>query len=94
MHPCLLIPEVLQQIFSNFDLSGTEQNCFTRPDRRVARHSLAALCRVCRSFKDVALDVLWVELLNLQPLFTRLPQDLWHAPGDGTLVRMLSWAHS
>ncbi|OJA16621.1 hypothetical protein AZE42_05998 [Rhizopogon vesiculosus] len=33
------------------------------------RRSLAALCRVCHSFKDVALDMLWAELEDLHPLF-------------------------
>ncbi|KAG1718010.1 uncharacterized protein EDB91DRAFT_1187388, partial [Suillus paluster] len=41
----------------------------SQPDRGTARRSLAVLSRVCKSFKDVALDVLWAELENLQPLF-------------------------
>ncbi|KAG0700957.1 hypothetical protein DFH29DRAFT_590263 [Suillus ampliporus] len=78
MHACLLIPEILKQIFSDIYFSGTEgwdigyQHC-----RSASRPSLAALSRVCRSFTDVALDVLWAELENLEPLFTCLPRDLW-----------------
>lgn len=34
----------------------------------VARRSLAALSHVCRAFKNIALDVLSVELENFKPL--------------------------
>ncbi|OAX34631.1 hypothetical protein K503DRAFT_774358 [Rhizopogon vinicolor AM-OR11-026] len=84
MHRCLLVPEILEHIFSDVYLSGTEggsqhywKDDSIPPKRHVSRRSLASLCRACHSFKDVALDVLWAELDTLEPLFTCLPLDLW-----------------
>ncbi|KAJ8595798.1 hypothetical protein M405DRAFT_929297 [Rhizopogon salebrosus TDB-379] len=84
VHTCLLIPEILRHIFSDIYLSGTEGGLqyywgrgSVQPERGVARRSLVALSCVCRSFKDVALDILWAELENLEPLFTSLPRGLW-----------------
>ncbi|OAX35132.1 hypothetical protein K503DRAFT_868468 [Rhizopogon vinicolor AM-OR11-026] len=98
MHACLLIPDILEHIFFDIYLSGTEGGlqCYwevphttqpeTQPEREGARRSLAALSHVCRSFRDIALDVLWAELDNLEPLFTCLPQDLWTRNEDNMPV--------
>ncbi|KAG1736430.1 uncharacterized protein EDB91DRAFT_1055617, partial [Suillus paluster] len=48
--------------------------------------TLVALSCVCRSFTDVALDVLWAELEDLEPLFTCLPRDLWTMTSDRKLL--------
>jgi hypothetical protein len=90
MHACLLIPEILAHIFSDihhpygtdYQLDRTSQH-----RRQASQRSLAALSRVCHSFKDIALDVLWTELDNLEPLFTCLPHDLWIRTPERKLVR-------
>ncbi|KAG2111320.1 uncharacterized protein F5147DRAFT_573666 [Suillus discolor] len=96
MHACLLIPEIVKLIFANVHVYGTDgfsvvhfidlySKLATR--RYVAgRHSLAALSRVCRSFKDIALDALWVKLDSLEPLFACLPRDLWTMTDDRKLL--------
>ncbi|OAX38857.1 hypothetical protein K503DRAFT_129776 [Rhizopogon vinicolor AM-OR11-026] len=98
MNPCLLIPEIQKHIFLDIYLSGTEgglrhywkdraiPSFVSHDGRRVARRSLAALSRVCRHFKDIALDVLWAELETLDPLFTCLPGGLWTMDEDGNIA--------
>ncbi|KAG2345712.1 hypothetical protein BDR05DRAFT_998324 [Suillus weaverae] len=89
MHACLLIPEIVKLIFTNIYVYGTDGSLINFGDhsfQRVARRSLAALSRACRSFKDIALDALWVKLDNLEPLFACLPRDLWTMTGDGKLL--------
>ncbi|KAG2137077.1 hypothetical protein DEU56DRAFT_804846 [Suillus clintonianus] len=86
MHACLLIPEIIKLIFCDIFYSSGNLEVGYRPDRRVSRCSLAALSRVCHSFKDIALDVLWTELNDLEPLFSCLPQDLWTKTREGKLV--------
>ncbi|KAG2156341.1 hypothetical protein DEU56DRAFT_906502 [Suillus clintonianus] len=93
MHACLLIPEILQHIFSDIhDVpSGLPPwDRFSQPGRQESRRSLAALSLVCRSFKDIALDMLWAELKNLEPLFTCLPPDLWARTDDQKLIMQRS----
>jgi hypothetical protein len=80
MHVCLLIPEIVELIFTNIHIYGTDASLVDFGDhyfQRVARGSLAALSQVCRSFKDIALDALWIKLDNLEPLFACLPRDLF-----------------
>lgn len=95
MHACLLIPEIVKLIFTNVHVYDTDEYLVNFVDlysklatrRYVAgRHSLAALSRVCRSFKDIALDALWVKLDSLEPLFACLPRDLWTMTDDRKLV--------
>ncbi|KAG2741105.1 hypothetical protein P692DRAFT_20786767 [Suillus brevipes Sb2] len=90
MHACLLIPEILAHIFSDiYHPCGIDyQDGYpqARHHRKASQHSLAALSRVCHSFKDIALDVLWTELDNLEPLFTCLPHDLWIRTPERKLV--------
>ncbi|KIK31845.1 hypothetical protein CY34DRAFT_814498, partial [Suillus luteus UH-Slu-Lm8-n1] len=89
MHACLLIPEILAHIFSDiYHPCGIDyQYDYSRHRQKASRRSLAALSRVCHSFKDIALDVLWTELDNLEPLFTCLPHDLWIRTPERKLVR-------
>ncbi|KAG1735474.1 hypothetical protein EDD22DRAFT_1010707 [Suillus occidentalis] len=88
MHACLLVPEILAHIFSDIyhpcgiDFPDFDSLCC----RKASQRSLAALSRVCHSFKDIALDVLWTELDNLEPLFTCLPRDLWIRTPERKLV--------
>ncbi|KAG2036699.1 hypothetical protein BDR03DRAFT_441549 [Suillus americanus] len=95
LHACLLVEDILRHIFSDiyYVSSPTEGDVpvhywdrSSQPHRGVARHSLAGLSRVCRFFKDIALDVLWAELENLEPLFRCLPQDLWTETGSQKLL--------
>lgn len=91
MHVCLLIPEIVELIFTNIHIYGTDGSLVDFGDHnfqrvRVARGSLAALSQVCRSFKDIALDTLWIKLDNLEPLFACLPRDLWTMTDDRKLV--------
>lgn len=89
MHVCLLIPEIVELIFTNIHIYGTDGSLVDFRDRysqRVARRSLAALSQVCRSFKDIALDALWIKLDNLEPLFACLPRDLWTMTDDRKLL--------
>ncbi|KAG1789350.1 hypothetical protein EV424DRAFT_1039273 [Suillus variegatus] len=95
MHACLLIPEIVKLIFTNVHVYDTDEYLVNFVDlysrlatRRYAagRHSLAALSRVCRSFKDIALDALWVKLDSLEPLFACLPRDLWTMTDDRKLL--------
>ncbi|KAG1890349.1 hypothetical protein F4604DRAFT_1673773 [Suillus subluteus] len=89
MHACLLIPEIVKLIFTNilfYDIVGSLVNFGDHYLQQVARRSLAALSRVCRSFKDLALDALWLKLDNLEPLFACLPRDLWTMTGDRRLI--------
>ncbi|OAX34625.1 hypothetical protein K503DRAFT_429912 [Rhizopogon vinicolor AM-OR11-026] len=100
VHACMLIQEILKQIFSDIYSSCKDKDKLkhdywrsfrcgsSRPERKIARRSLAALSRVCRSFKDVALDVLWAELDNMEPLFTCLPRDLWHMSSRNGMLTM------
>jgi hypothetical protein len=61
MHRALFILEILVEIFkfSDFNLSWYHRS----------RKTLAALARTCKTFHDPAMDLLWADMDNLQPLF-------------------------
>lgn len=89
MHACLLIPEIVKLIFTSLRVYSTDGYLVNFGDhyfQRVAQRSLAALSQVCRSFKEIALDTLWIKLDNLEPLFACLPRDLWTMTGDRKLL--------
>ncbi|KAF8126067.1 hypothetical protein EV363DRAFT_1349681, partial [Boletus edulis] len=72
MHPAFLIDEILLHIFSY---------CYNpfhpfAPGRRWYYETvhLTALARVCKTFKDPALDMIWAELDDLTPLVRCLPE--------------------
>jgi hypothetical protein len=65
MHRCLSIAELLTQICGEI---------YAFPE---SRPTLASMGRSCRTFKDVALGVLWREQHSLLPLFRTFPPDLW-----------------
>ncbi|TFK55530.1 hypothetical protein OE88DRAFT_630514 [Heliocybe sulcata] len=62
MHRCLLIPELLSNIF----------------EFQERKRELAILARTCRAFGDPALDVLWRDLSSLSTLIkATVPPHLW-----------------
>ncbi|KAH7929860.1 hypothetical protein BV22DRAFT_1001794, partial [Leucogyrophana mollusca] len=85
MHRCLLIQEIVRQIFSEVYYNhGSNEvrdsyNPFfrKRPNRKQARRYLAAFARTCRSFQEPALEILWSELDSLGPLVRCFPDHKW-----------------
>lgn len=63
MHPCLLVSEILVNIFAEVN---------ERDDDEAAR-TLAALCRTCRAFREPAMKILWAHLGTLVPLIRCIP---------------------
>jgi hypothetical protein len=64
MHRCLLIPEIVCLVC--LELRNEH------PDA-----SLAAFAQTCLVFSEPALNALWYELYDLQPLVKCMPRDLW-----------------
>ncbi|KIJ62024.1 hypothetical protein HYDPIDRAFT_30843 [Hydnomerulius pinastri MD-312] len=74
MHRALLLPELLRYLFSYFEeLDRDNWPMVPTPSRK----ALAALARTCRAFQDPALDVLWAELNEPNPLVKCMPSKLW-----------------
>ncbi|KDQ62040.1 hypothetical protein JAAARDRAFT_189414 [Jaapia argillacea MUCL 33604] len=67
MHPCLQIPEILHNIFSDLNY---------HPD------ALAALARTCWTFHNPASDVLWHEIKDFAVLLKTMPADSWMEEED------------
>lgn len=63
MHPCLLVSEILVNIFAEVNERDEEE----------AARTLAALCRTCRAFREPAMKVLWAHLGTLVPLIRCIP---------------------
>ncbi|KAG1858970.1 hypothetical protein DFJ58DRAFT_875891 [Suillus subalutaceus] len=59
MHHALLVPDILDHIFTFIKAADSEQ---------VSRRTLAALARTCSALSDPSLDALWSELRSLYPL--------------------------
>ncbi|KAG2148774.1 hypothetical protein DEU56DRAFT_909088 [Suillus clintonianus] len=62
MHQVLLVSEVLLEIFAHVD-----QISSTNPPSS-ARKFMAALARTCKAFHEPAMDLLWAEVYQLEPL--------------------------
>ena len=78
MHRCLLVPEILYQIFD-----------FLLP-RQTNASTLIALAITCKAFQHPALDILWKDLDDpLLPLVQCLPRDLWEK-NDQLIVSAMS----
>lgn len=79
MHICLLPPEILLQVFAIY-----------QEDYRGSRATLASLARTCKTFKEPALDILWQELDELEPILSCLaaclPAGVIDKNTRGTLV--------
>lgn len=73
MHHCLTVSEILSSIFYHL-----------RDRNRVAsQRALASSARVCRAFKEPALNALYRELDEfIVPIIRTLPQDLWERSPD------------
>ncbi|KAM5537878.1 hypothetical protein V8D89_008354 [Ganoderma adspersum] len=70
-----LRPDILMEIFSHLQpgrCSQEDRNA-ARKRRRVCRQALLASALTCRTFSDLALDVLWRALDDIQPLLKLLP---------------------
>ncbi|KAJ7151854.1 hypothetical protein C8R43DRAFT_1127487 [Mycena crocata] len=76
MHPCLSIPELVDQLFSHFEPADAK--------------TLAALARTCTMFHEPALDVLWRNQDTLMNLLRCMPPDLFVAEvsGDGSILQL------
>ncbi|KAG1757130.1 hypothetical protein EDB19DRAFT_1900678 [Suillus lakei] len=61
MHICLLPAEILLHIFAIY-----------KNHNIVYRATLAALARICRTFKEPALDILWEDVDGFKPLISCL----------------------
>jgi hypothetical protein len=59
MHRALFILEILVEIFKFSHFNSYQRS----------RKTLAALARTCKIFHDPAMDVLWADMDDLQPLF-------------------------
>ena len=79
MHRCLLVPEILYQIFD-----------FLLP-RQTNASTLIALAITCKAFQHPALDILWKDLDDpLPPLVQCLPRDLWERDDQQIVSEILS----
>ncbi|KAG2139126.1 uncharacterized protein EDB93DRAFT_1230588 [Suillus bovinus] len=75
MHQALLVPEVLLEILTYVNEISFTQTTSTQ-------RSLAALARTCRKFYEPAMDLLWAEIEELEPLLgcvTRLHPLIYHS---------------
>ncbi|KAG2148799.1 hypothetical protein DEU56DRAFT_81322 [Suillus clintonianus] len=80
MHQALLIPEVLLNIFAH--VNPTLDPWLTRNYDKISlgRKSLAALATTCKAFHEPAMDLLWAEVHQLEPLLgciTRLHSTIY-----------------
>jgi hypothetical protein len=64
MHRVLLLDEVLRTILDHIDHDS---------NRLPALKTFYCLARVCRAWKDPALDYLWASLVSVDPLLALLP---------------------
>ncbi|KAG1868142.1 hypothetical protein C8R48DRAFT_771842 [Suillus tomentosus] len=82
MHSCLQICEVLRNIFSALNDYEDITLDVQKPPRPVdgvdvRRQTLACLARTCRTFSELALDVLWAHIDTLSPVVQSLPRHVW-----------------
>ncbi|TFK32394.1 hypothetical protein BDQ12DRAFT_502547 [Crucibulum laeve] len=66
MHSCLMTEDILVTILQ-----------WVHDDSNDGKRTLAILARTCKTFKEIALDILWREIPNLAPLVRTLPVDTW-----------------
>lgn len=64
MHQALLVPEVLLEIFAHVNCDNIES--YTTPVS--TQKSLAALAETCKAFYEPAMELLWAEIDQLEPL--------------------------
>jgi hypothetical protein len=63
-HVCLFPTEIILCIFALVDEDKLGDG---------SRPTLAALARTCRTFKELALDLLWANITGFKPLLSCLP---------------------
>ncbi|KAF9465182.1 hypothetical protein BDZ94DRAFT_1254739 [Collybia nuda] len=68
MHPCLSVQEILWIIFDSL---------LNDAPSRENKGTVISLAITCRTFENMALDVLWRTQVNLVPLIKCMPADLW-----------------
>ncbi|KIK77603.1 hypothetical protein PAXRUDRAFT_834947 [Paxillus rubicundulus Ve08.2h10] len=79
MHRCLLVNEIVCLIFE-FIKEWDEyppQDGESKWSHTEGKRTLASLARTCRTFKEPALDALWMKLDSLDPLIRVLPRRMW-----------------
>ncbi|EGO04127.1 hypothetical protein SERLA73DRAFT_69903 [Serpula lacrymans var. lacrymans S7.3] len=84
MHKCLLVPDILSIIFKHILPEDPDSAEALEDDWQ---RSLAVLARTCRLFSDPALDVLWADLHDVEPILRCLPEDIWSGTGDSLCLR-------
>ncbi|KAG1851815.1 hypothetical protein C8R48DRAFT_361086 [Suillus tomentosus] len=88
MHQALLVPEVLLEIFAYVNTIPSTQTTSTQK-------LLAALARTCKIFYEPAMDLLWTEIHELEPLLgcvTRLYPLIYRSRGTIWRDNFISWA--
>ncbi|KAG2096340.1 uncharacterized protein F5147DRAFT_391386 [Suillus discolor] len=88
MHQALLVPEVLLDIFAYVNTIPSTQTTSTQK-------LLAALARTCKIFYEPAMDLLWTEIHELEPLLgcvTRLHPLIYRSRGTTWRDDFISWA--
>ncbi|EGO30046.1 hypothetical protein SERLADRAFT_413266 [Serpula lacrymans var. lacrymans S7.9] len=91
-YTCLLIREIQSNIFAQEVDSEPHSFHPTIDSRKLPKtqHMLSALAQTCRSFSDLALDVLYGELDDFSPLVRCLPKDLvGEVYGKLTFLRLM-----
>lgn len=66
MHRALFVSEILAEIFIN--LNQLQNSDLLGRTQSVTRRSLASLARTCKTFHELAMDLLWANLSGLRPL--------------------------
>ncbi|KAG1872834.1 hypothetical protein C8R48DRAFT_695770 [Suillus tomentosus] len=75
MHQALLVPEVILEIFAYVNIIPSTETTSTQK-------LLAALARTCKIFYEPAMDLLWTEIHELEPLLgcvARLHPLIYHS---------------
>ena len=74
MHQVLLIDDTLRLIFHHHTEEPHEMMSHLPIDGAA---TLSALARTCRTFSDLALDILWSQLPSINHLIRCLPRDAY-----------------
>jgi hypothetical protein len=64
MHRALSVSEILAEIFMNLDQLRSSSGL----THSLTRKSLASLALTCTTFHELAMDLLWANMLGLRPL--------------------------
>lgn len=68
MHQALLVPEILLDIFAHVNESADLPYDDSPCERSLSRQSLASLATTCKAFHEPAMDLLWANIDELEPL--------------------------